>query len=352
MTDLLLFLKSLLSVSGLSAYETPAARLIEQEWRPLVDDLQRSRIGSLHGLKKGMGRLPRRSVMIAAHMDAIGLMASRIVDGFIYFTAVGDMDVRILPGTPVLVHTADGELPGVVAMPSPRLLPESQHGRFPDTEFLVVDTGLTPSQVSRRVQAGDIISINTRPMELSGGTLSGHSADNRASIAAVTVALQELQARSHAWDMWAVATVQEETTYAGATTSTFQLHPDLAVVLDVTFGKGPGAEGWNAFELGKGPTLATGPAMHPFLFEHFKKLSMQAGFSLPVEPIPNDSTTDTQVVQLTADGIPTMLLEIPLRYMHTPIELVALSDIQRAGRLLADFVVSLEDDFLERIEWA
>jgi endoglucanase len=351
MAELLPFLKSLLSVSGLSAYEMPAALLIEQEWRPLLDELQRSRLGSLHGLKRGSGKHAQHSVMIVAHMDSIGLMVSRVVDGLIYFAPMGDIDLRVLPGTPVRVHAASADLPGVIGMPAAPLLPERARDNFPAAEYLVIDTGLLPAQVSKRVQPGDLISFSTQPTEMAGKTLSGHSADNRASIAALTAALRELQGQSHAWDVWAVASVQEETTFAGAATSSYQLRPDIAIVLDVTFGTGPGASGWNTFPLGKGPTLSMGPNIHPFLFQRFRQLSERLGLDLPVEPIPAASQTDAEAVQVSANGIPCMLLGIPLRYMHTPVELMAVEDIERTGHLLAEFIVSLEEDFLQRIQW-
>src|SRR6185436_19593307 len=127
MTDILPFLKSLISVSGLSGYETPVADLIAERWRPLVDETRMSRVGSLHGLKKGRGVLPRPSVMIAAHMDAIGLRVSTIVNGFLHITNVGGIDVPVLPGAQVTVHASgsDEELPSVIVMPPARFLPES-----------------------------------------------------------------------------------------------------------------------------------------------------------------------------------------------------------------------------------
>src|SRR6476659_469860 len=117
MTELLPFLKSLISVSGLSGYETPVADLIAEKWRPLVDEVSLSRVGSLHALKKGKGYSPRPSVMVAAHMDAIGMRVSKIVDGFLHITNVGGIDVRVLPGAEVTVHADSGDqLPGVIAM--------------------------------------------------------------------------------------------------------------------------------------------------------------------------------------------------------------------------------------------
>jgi endoglucanase len=351
MTELLPFLKSLLSVSGLTAYETPVTRLIEAEWKPLVDEIHLSRLGSLHALKKGTGAEPRPSVLIATHMDAIGLITKKIVDGFIYFAGVGGVDVRVLPGTPVLVHTASGELPGVVAMPSPRLLPEGRGDGFLTMEHLVVDTGLLPAQVSKRVRVGDVISYNTEPVEMSGESLSGHTIDNRASVAALTVALHELQSKSHGWDVWAAATTQEEVSTGGAATSAFQLKPSLAVAIDMTFGKGPGANGWESFPLGKGPTLSLGPNFHPFLHQRFKELAEKLEIPFAVEPMPRMSATDAEMLQIAEAGIPTMLLGIPARYMHTPVELVVLKDIQRTGRLLAEFIGALEADFIEKMVW-
>src|SRR5512140_2917758 len=124
MTDILPFLKSLLSVSGLSGYEGPAARLIEEKWRPLVDEVSLSPVGSLHGLKKGSGQEPRPSLMIATHMDAIGLLVSHIQDGFLHVTNLGGVDIRVLPGLEVTVHASGSgeELPGVIAMPPGPLL--------------------------------------------------------------------------------------------------------------------------------------------------------------------------------------------------------------------------------------
>ena len=353
MSDILPFLKSLISVSGLSGHETPVANLIEKEWTPLVDEVTHSKLGSLHGLKKGSGKQPRPSVMIATHMDAIGLMVSRIVDGFLYITDIGGIDPRILPGQPVTVHASGGEdeLYGVVVMPPANLLPESKRSNVVGLQHLIVDIGLSPSEVSKRVRVGDLVSFNTEPAELSAGCVSGHSLDNRASIAALTICLEELQAKSHTWDVWAVASVQEEITYAGASTSAYQLRPAIAIAVDVTFGKGTGANDHTAFPLGKGVTLGVGPSMHPFLHKRLKEVAGKEEIPFVDEAMSSASFTDADAMQLSADGVPTMVISIPLRYMHTAVEVVALKDIQRAGRLLGAFVASLETDFMNMITW-
>jgi endoglucanase len=352
MTDILPFLKSLISVSGLSGYEGPVADLIAEKWRPLVDEVSRSRVGSLHGLKRGAGRSARPSLMIATHMDAIGMRVSKIVDGFLHITNVGGIDVRVLPGAEVTVHASRSheELPGVIVLPPARFLPESVGDKIL-IEHLLVDTGLLPREVAKKVCVGDLVSFANRPLELAGDVLSGHTMDNRASIAALTICLEELQNKPHAWDVWAVATVQEETTFLGAYTSSFALRPQMAIVVDGAFARGPGANGWQTSPMGKGVGLCIGPNMHPFLHKKLKELAERLEIPWFLDVTASGSGTDAFAIQVTAEGIPTALVEFPIRYMHTPVESVSLKDIKRTGRLLAEFVVSLEESFFETITW-
>ncbi|MBI3737423.1 MAG: M20/M25/M40 family metallo-hydrolase [Chloroflexi bacterium] len=350
MTDIVPFLKSLISASGLSAYEGPVAKIITEKWKPLVDEISTSRLGSLHALKKGQGKGRHPSIMIATHMDAIGLIVTQVVDGLIHVDEIGGIDSRILPGTPVTMHGKQ-DLPGVVILPPMKTLPEDARDNAIGLPHLLVDVGLPPLKVASLVRTGDLVSFNTLPFELTNEFLSGHSLDNRASVAALTVCLEELQAKSHVWDVWAVATVQEEETRGGAATSAFHLNPDLAIVIDVTFAKGPGANDWQTFPLGKGPALVLGANLHPFLFKQFKQLAEKLEIPFGTDLTPGDSSTDAFTLQVVREGIPTMLLEIPLRYMHTPVEMVAIKDIQRAGRLLAEFISGLEADFVSKISW-
>lgn len=352
MADILPFLKSMLSVSGLSGYEAPIARVIKEKWDTLVDETSMSRVGSLHGLKKGSGKSPRPSIMIATHMDAIGMMVSKITDGFLHITNVGSIDVRVLPGAQVTVHASSGEeLPGVIVMPPARLLPEEAGNGVLEIRYLLVDTGLLPRDVEKKVKVGDLVSFANEPLELAGEIISGHTLDNRGSVAALTVCLEELQKKSHVWDVWAVATVQEETSYLGAYTSAFALRPQIAIAVDGTFAKGPGANGWQTFPMGKGVGLCLGPNMHPFLHAKLKELADKLEIPWFLDVTPAHSYTDAYPMQTTAEGIPTALIEYPLRYMHTPVEAVAVKDIQRVGRLLAEFIASLEADFVESIVW-
>lgn len=346
------FLKQLISLPGLSGYEAPVREAIAKAWRPWVDEITVSPLGSLHALRRGQGPEPRPRLLIATHMDAIGMMVSQIVDGFIRITEVGGVDARILPGQPVIVH-GRRDLPGVILQPAPRLLPPHLGEKSAiDMEYLFVDTGLPAEEVNALVRVGDLVSFAQPPLELTGETLAGHSLDNRASVAALTVCLEELQRRQHVWDVWAVATAQEEETLGGGFTSPFSVRPDLAIAVDVTFARGPGVNSdYRAFGLGKGPVLGWGPNIHPALFKVFKNLAERLDIPHAVEVMPRHSGTDAFAMQVVAEGIPTMVVSLPLRYMHTPVEVISLKDIQRAGHLLAEFITSLEADFLEKIRW-
>jgi len=162
------------------------------------------------------------------------------------------------------------DLPAVIVQPSSHLLPEDAREGPVDLQYLLVDTGLHGRELSRLVRVGDLVSFAQPPMELAGETLAGHSLDNRASVAALTHCLQELQDRRHLWDVWAVATVQEEETLGGARTSAFELRPELAVAIDVTHGRGPGIPDHKAYPLGKGPALGWGPNIHPGLHQEIE----------------------------------------------------------------------------------
>jgi len=348
MTELLPLLKTLITTPGLSGHESPIREVIESAWHPITDQLSISRLGSLHGLKNGVAAKPRPIIMLAAHMDAIGLMVTSIQDGFLRVTEVGGLDARVLPGQLVTVH-GRRDLPGVITQPPAHLLPsEAKDGPVP-INYLLVDTGLRPRQVKQQVRIGDLISFSQVPIELQGDTLAGRSLDNRASVAALTLCLEELQNRVHAWDVWAVATSQEEETLGGARTSAFQLRPDLAVAVDVTWGKSPNTPDHLTFPLDKGVTLGWGPNIHPGLHKSFKKVADQFEIPNAVEVMPRHSGTDAFSLQVTAEGIPTMVVSIPLRYMHTPVEMVALKDVRRTAHLLSEFISQLDIDYMDNL---
>lgn len=355
MNDFSPFLKELLSAPGLSGFETPVTDMVKKEWEPLVDEISVSRVGSLHGFRRGTGKEPRPSLLLATHMDCIGLMVKGIQNGFLRITDIGGIDPRVLPGQQVWVH-ASGDMgdtlspiPGWVVQPSEPLLPEELTNSVIPIEHLFIDTGLSPERVKKLINVGDTVSFAQVPIEMKGETIAGHSLDNRGALVALTSCLHELQHTSHVWDIWAAATVQEEEGLVGAYTSTFQIRPSLAVVIDTTWAKGPGSDDWNTFPLGKGPTLMWGPNIHPKLHKVFKELAERLEIPHAIEITGRSSGTDAFATQVVAEGVPSIALGIPIRYMHTPVEMVSIVDIRRTSRLLTEFILSLTDDFMSKM---
>lgn len=350
MSETLEQLKSMLRVSGLSGFEDPIRQLVQQAWQPLTDEISVSKLGSLHALRKGNGPAPRKRLLVATHMDAIGLIVTHVKEGLLHVTEIGGIDARVLPGQLVTVH-ADEDLPGVIAQPPAHTLPDSAGSGPVPLENLVVDTGLLPGEVEKRVHIGDLVSFATEPVEMKGSYIAGHSLDNRASVAVLTECLRLLGKRLHQWDVIAVATVQEEVTLGGAQTSGFELQPDLAVVIDVTFAKGPGSSVPMTYEMNKGPVLESGPNTHPKVHQVFGKLAESLDLPHQQGVYPAMSGTDAITMQIAGKGVPTMVMSVPLRYMHTPVEMVQFKDIQRAGRLLAEFITALDEDFEKQLQW-
>ncbi|MCE5206781.1 MAG: M20/M25/M40 family metallo-hydrolase [Chloroflexi bacterium] len=344
------FLKEMITAPGLSGHEKPVREIIEKRWAGLVDETHVSPLGSLEGLKKGSGTAPRKSVMLAGHMDAIGLIVTGINGEFLRITDVGGVDPRVMPGQPVTVYGRE-ILKGVVVQPPDRLVEGHPAGTPMGLDKLYVDVGLEAAEVAKKVRAGDLVTFGQMPLELGDDILSGHTMDDRAAVAAITCCLEILKKRFHQWDVWAVATVQEEVGLKGAMTSAFGLEPTLGIAIDVTHAKGPGTSEKGIADLGKGMVLGMGPNIHPWMYKKFKEIADELEIPYQVEMMAGHSGTDAYALQVARGGRPTMVLSIPLRYMHTPVETVSMKDIERAGRLLAEFITWLGDENTADIRW-
>jgi endoglucanase len=351
--DLVSHIQQLSQAAGLSAYEAPVRDVISAAWQPLAGEMRVDRFGSLWATKAGSGKAPRRKAMLAAHMDAIGLMVTRVDGAFLRITEVGGIDARVLPGQPVLVHASHSPepLPALVGSRPPHVLKPSDRDKVLRLEDLVVDPGIPAPELARLVQVGDLISFDQPSFKLNDDLLVGKSLDNRASVAAVTVCLEALQERRHEWDVVAVATAQEEENLGGARTSAYDLQPDIAIVLDVTWANAPGIPDHRSFAMGEGPTIGLGPNIHPKLQTALVEAARRAEIPHHVEIIPRHSGTDAYTIQVSRSGVPTGLIGIALRNMHTPVEIVSVKDVARAGRLLAEFLAGLDGTFLDSLKW-
>jgi endoglucanase len=353
-------LRSLSDAPGPPGYEHAVAELIGDAWRPFVTQITSDRIGSLIALKEGSGQAPRPRLMLAAHMDEIAMIARKLVafpdrpdgNGFIRVSPLGGVDIRHLYGQLVTVHgTAQGEerLTGIIGALPPPMLPDSLENKALGYDHLIVDVGLSYADLSARVVVGDVISFRQPMRDLLNNRITGKALDNRASVAAVAIALEVLHGRSHEWDVLAVATAQEETALLGAFTAGHSQRPDVAVAIDVTFGKGPGSSDEGVFELDEGPALGLGPNVHPGVYQALRDAAAAIEMKVHTDVHSRASGTDAFALQIAREGIPTGLVSIPLRYMHTMVESIALSDVERAGRLLGEFAARLDGGFLDEI---
>ncbi len=343
-------MQALLEAPGPSGRETAVAEYIARWWQELADEVHRTPLGSVHALKRGRGDAPRPKVLFAAHMDTIGLMVSQIEGDFLRVQPIGGLDPRVLPGQQVVVHGRES-LPGLLVAPPDWLLPPGLRGKPVPVSYLLVDTGLPERRLRRLVRVGDFITFGAAPQALDGDLLRGPGLDNRASVMALAGALEALQGRQHYWDAVFVATVQEEETLGGAFTAAFAERPQIAVAVDVTFATGPGVGEDKGFPLGEGIALGWGPNVHPALHRRFKKLAEALEIPHQIEYLPTHSGTDAMALQVVAEGVPSMVVSIPLRYMHTPVEMVSLKDVRRAARLLAEFVAALDGSVDDWLKW-
>lgn len=349
--NLTALLKKLSEAEGISGHEEPIREILLEEFEPYVDELRTNKLGSVVGLKHGRARPPRRTIMLAAHMDEIGLMVSGVEKGFLRLSRVGGTDQRVLLGQELIVHGRQ-DLPGVIGFRPPHVLSHDERDKVIAMEDMFADVGLPARQVSHLVRVGDLVSFRHQPSELKGGLLSGKAMDDRASVAAVIACLELLSARQPAWDVLAVATIQEETALLGAATSAYELNPDAAVAIDVTFGAQNGVSESESFGLGKGPVIGLGPNIHPLLARRLVEAAKRLEMLYQLEPIPGSSGTDGWAIQVAREGIPTAIIGIPLRYMHTPVETLAVKDVERTGRLLAEFVCSLDEEFVKTLTYS
>jgi putative aminopeptidase FrvX len=345
--DLSAFLIKLSEAPGISGYEAPVRDIVRQEFAH-HSQVRVTKMGSVVGVRHGSGPEPRHKVMLSAHMDEIGLMVTGIEKGFLRITRVAGSDARVMLGQEVVVH-GQRELAGVVGSRPPHVLTPEERDRVTPFDKLFVDVGLPEAQVKRLIRVGDLISIQREACELKGGFFSGKALDDRASVAAVAVCMEALAALQHQWDVLAVATVQEETTFLGAATSAYDIAPDMAIAIDVTFGDQNGVSGDRTVGMGKGPAIGIGPNFHPRLVKALADMAGKLEMPYQMDPTPGHSGTDAWPIQVAREGIPTALLSIPLRYMHTPVETVSLKDVERTGRLMAEFIASLDDEFLKTL---
>lgn len=329
-------LKKLTLATGI-AYSGNIKDVILQELQKYDVEARIEKDGSVTGYSKGQRDI---SIMIACHIDEIGFMVSSIDDaGRINFSGVGGIDVRILPGQGVTVH-GEKELKGYIGAIPPHLINKEERKKVIPIEKLFVDTGLNSSEVKKLIKIGDCISFLGSYKKLQGDLRSVKSLDNRASVACGMLVLKELSKIEHFCNLYFVATSQEEYVGLGARIHSYKLPIHYAVVVDVTFGEHPDLEEHEYFPLNSGPVIGRGATIPEKLSELLVETAKEMEIPHQIEPLMY-TRTDAEAIAFNREGIPTCLVGIPVRYMHTPVEVVSLKDIDRTKQLIIHFIKKL-----------
>lgn len=344
-------LLDLLRARGPSGYETAPAAVWSESARAFAEvssDLlgtPLARVAPRHGTAQ-----PARRLLVMGHIDEIGLIVTHIDDeGYLWFAPVGGWDPQILVGQRVVLATRQGPVRGVVGKKPIHLLREEDRKKVAELRELHIDVGAADGDEARaHVRIGDVAVIDADPLQLLGGRLVARALDNRiGSFVALQAARLVAEAGGAAWELDALAVAQEEITFGGSRTSTFALEPHAAIVIDVTHATdAPGVEvkELGRHPLGSGPVLTRGSTIHPRLFELLHDTAQAQGIPFTVEASARATGTDADAVHLARAGVPTALVSIPLRYMHSPVELVQLQDVHAAARLIAAAALALDGE--------
>lgn len=341
------FLRQMVESTGVSGYESPVGELVSLAFAEICDEVRTDVLGNVIALCKGEGDGPRPKVMLAGHMDEIGLMITKVDEqGFLRFTSVGGVDQRTLVSQEVIVHGKQSLL-GLIGLKPPHLMqPEDRDKAIPMRD-LAIDLGLPVDRVKELVRVGDMVTIARKMTELGKEVVTSKAMDDRAAVAVIYECLQELTKLRHFADVYAVATVQEEVGLRGATVAAYGIAPDIGVALDVCHGAMPGVSEQDTSPMGKGPSIGYGANIHPKVHARMVMVAKDCNIPYSQETYAAGTGTDLWAMQVTRAGVPTGLVSIPSRYMHTSVETVNLSDLKMAGRLLAQFIASIDTSFVE-----
>jgi putative aminopeptidase FrvX len=330
-------LEKLANAPGVSGFEKDVRNLIIEELTGYVDDIEIDNLGNLITTKKGKNG---KKVMLAAHMDEVGLMV-RYIDkkGFIKFSKIGGINDQTLLNQKIYIHTTKGKIHGVIGSKPPHLMKEEERKKVVKHDDMFIDIGVSSKKEAEKlVDIGDPITIKQEFNMLQNSMFTGKSLDNRVGCSIVVEVMKRVKCDA---TIYGVGTVQEEVGLKGARTSAFGINPDMAIALDVGIsGDHPGIkEGEAPARAGKGPIIiltdASGDGIitHPQIRELL--ISTAEAEEIPYQlNVTEGGTTDATAIHLTREGIPSGVLSPAVRYMHSPVEVVNLEDIENTVKLI------------------
>lgn len=340
------FLQHILETPSPTGSEIPVAALIRERLSELADEIETDVMGSVHACLKGKGTGP--TVMFSAHMDEIGLMVTYISDeGFLSIAAIGGVDAAVLPGMRVDVHTSTETLRGVVGRKPIHLIEPDERKSVTPIDKLVIDLGLPGDEVKGKVRIGDSITFGVGFETFGKGMAVSRSFDDKAGVYVGVRVIEELAKAGRAeGDFIFAATVQEEIGVRGAQTSAYAIKPDVGLAFDVTHATDyPGIDKskYGDAKCGSGPVIARGPNINPAVFDRLVAAADEEGIAYQLEAEPGVTGTDARAIQVSRGGNACGLISVPVRYMHTPTEVIQLEDLEKTVKLVVRFVLDLDE---------
>lgn len=339
------FLDDLLNAAGPSGTEGAPRKVWRTAAEEFASHIETDVSGNAYAT---VGPREGPQVMLAGHIDEIGLMVHHIDDnGYLYIKPIGGWDAQVLVGQRVRVLTEDGPIQGVVGRPPIHLIDREARKQAAEMKEMYLDIGAEDGEEARqKVSIGDSAIVDSRPIELGDHQIAGRAIDDRVGAAIVLEAARRAhEAGQLDCQVVAVATAMEEIGTKGATTSSFRLDPDAALVVDVTHatdypGVDPSEHG--KFEVGQGPVITRGPVANPEVFRRLVETARQQKLDYQIQAEPMNSSCDADAIYTQRDGVATGIVSVPNRYMHSPIQTVSRQDLEGAVQLLVGFLEGLD----------
>lgn len=341
------FLQNLLATPSASGFERAIQDVVRAWARDYADEVRTDRHGNVIAIRQASSESAgAQRVMLAGHCDQIALMVQHIDDnGFLYIQPIGGWDMQILLGQYLTVWAKDGPITGVVSRKAPHLLTNEERAKVPQFADVWVDIGAKDKKEAEElVSHGDsaTFALGYRPMR--NGLAASPAMDDKVGVWVVMEALRLLHGQRLAVPVFAVSTVQEEIGLRGATTSAYGIHPTVGIAVDVchaTDTPGNDKKQLGDVKVGSGPVLFRGPNINPHVFDRLVAAAKTKEVAVQTRGTPRGTGTDANAIQLTREGVATGLIGIPNRYMHSPVEVVSLDDLDRAAGVLAEFCLGL-----------
>lgn len=332
-------LEQLCQVGAPSGFERLVVSAAKELLEPLVDEVYIDRLGSLVGVRR-CGKPGAKKLLLDAHLDEVGLVVTGVENGFLRFASIGGVDQRMLPDRELTVLT-DPPLLGVVACLPPHVLGPEDRDKAPGLDEMFIDVGLSQEEAERRVPIGTPVVYRSGFLRLGERQICGKAMDDRSCFAVLLRTAELLRDKELDVDLYILGSTREETGGSGAQVCTQALAPDFCVAVDVTFGRTPDSPRDEAFVMGGGPTVGIGPNITRWMGKRLLDKAADHGIAVQKEIMEGSTGTNGWGMQVCNEGVATAILSIPLKYMHTPVETVELSDMEAAAQLLAAFTADL-----------